>query len=143
MSTVNSAAAHTLDEEKLATEHDQVSNDQNHSDDPSEDFHDGQSLSHVGQGFMTNEGLTASPRTDSRQIDSDDETSSSSTNPVSSNDDSFSADMEAHMQGLSAEQRLKDIVENSNSVEEICQRLNFSLPLAQLINALQWNQNLH
>ena len=37
MSTVNSAAAHALDEEEIATEHDQVSNDQS-QDDPSEDF---------------------------------------------------------------------------------------------------------
>ena len=49
MSTVNSAAAHTLNEEEIATEHDQVSNDQS-QDDPSEDFH-GKSLSHVGQGL--------------------------------------------------------------------------------------------
>ena len=52
MSTVNSAAAHTLDEEEIATkQHDQVSNDQSQND-PSEDFH-GKSLSHVGQVFMT------------------------------------------------------------------------------------------
>ena len=128
MSTVNSAAAkRTLDEEEKATKHDQVSHDQ-----------DG--LSHVGQAFMTNEGLTASPRTDFRN-DSDDETGSSSTNPVSLNN-SFSNDIKAHVLGMSAEQRFRDIVDNSNSVAEICQRLEFSLPLAQLINALQGEQNL-
>jgi hypothetical protein len=74
MSTVNSAAAKcTLDEEEIATEqHDQVSNNKS-QDDPSEDGH-GKSFSHVGQVFMTNEGLTTSPPTDSRQKDSDDET---------------------------------------------------------------------
>ena len=140
MSTVNSAAAKcTLDEEEIANEqHDRVSNDQSQYD-PSEDF-PGKSLSHVGQGFMTKEDLTASPRTDFRK-DSDDETGSSSTNPVSSNN-SFSADIKAHMLGLSAEQKLTGIVDNSNSVGEICQRLKCSLPLAQLINALKWEQNL-
>ena len=121
MSTVNSAAAtRTLDEEEKATKHDRVSYDQ---DSPSEDLLD-KSLSHVGQVFMTN-SLTASPRIDSRN-DSDDDTGSGSTNPVSSNTDQFSAEIRAHTHGLSAEQKLKDIVESSNSVEEICKRLNFS-----------------
>ena len=136
MSTEKSDAAHSLDEEEEATKHGQVSYDQ---DGPSEDLL-GKSLSHVGQVFMTN-SLTASPRIDLRN-DSDDETGSGSTNPVSSNTDQFSADIRAHMLGLSAEQKLKDIVENSNSVDEICQRLNFSLPLAQLIDALQWERHL-
>ena len=137
MPTENSDVAHSLDEEKIATnQHDQVSNDHSQKEDLL-----GKSLSHVGQVFMTNEGLTASPRIGSRN-DSDDETGSGSTNPVSSNTDQFSADIRAHMLGLSAEQKLKDIVENSNSVDEICQRLNFSLPLAQLIDALQWERNL-
>ena len=132
MSTVDSAVAPTLDEEEVATDHDQVSNDEDHSnDDPSEDFH-GTSLSHVGRVFMTDAGLAASPQTDSRQTDSDDETNSSSTNPVSSND-SFSVKIKAHVQRLSvsAEQRLTNIVNDSNSVEDICKGLTFSLPLAQ------------
>ena len=52
MSTVNSDAAHTLDEEEIATkQRDQVSNDHIQID-PSEDF-PGESLGHVGQVFMT------------------------------------------------------------------------------------------
>jgi hypothetical protein len=139
MSTVNSAAAYPLDEEEIATkQHDQVSNDHSQND-PLEDSL-GKSLSHVVQVFMTN-SLTASTLIDSRK-DSDDETGSGSTNPVSSNTDPLSAEIRVHTLGLSAEQKLKDIVENSNSVDEICQRLNFSLPLAQLIDALQWERNL-
>ena len=127
MSTVNSAAASPLDEEEIATKpHDQVSNDHSQNG-PPEDFL-GKSFSHEGQVFIPN-NLTASPRSDSRN-DSDDDTGSGSTNPVSSNTDQFSAEIRAHMLGLSAEQKLKDIVENSNSVDEICERLNFSLPLA-------------
>ena len=64
MHSVNSATAHTLDKEKIVTKHDQVSNDQDQSNDPIEDSGQlGESLRHVGQGFMTNEDLTASPRT--------------------------------------------------------------------------------
>ena len=146
MHLVDSAAAPPLDEENSATEHGRVSNDENLSnaqenlslmDSDQNDL----SVSRDGQVFMQNANLTASPQPISRRADSNDETGSSSTHPVNSND-SFSDRIKAHVQSLSAEQRLKDIVENSNLVEDICESLNFSLPLAQLLNALQWDQHL-
>ena len=136
MSTENSDVAHSLDEEIIATnQHDQVSNDHSQEEDLL-----GKSLSHVGRVFMAN-SLTPSPRTNSRKY-SDDETGPDSINPESSDTDTFSAEIGAHLDGLSAEQRLRGIVENANTLEDICKRLNFSLPLAQLTNALQWKKNL-
>jgi hypothetical protein len=59
-----------------------------------------------------------------------------------SSTDTFSADIGAHSNGLSAEQKLRGIVENANTIADICKGLTFSLPLAQLTNALQWKKNL-
>ena len=86
--------------------------------------------------------LTESSQPSFRQADSDDETGSSSTHQMDSND-SFSNHIQAHVEGLSAEQRITGCVENSNSVEDICEGLKLSLPLAQLMNALRWDQHLY
>ena len=59
-----------------------------------------------------------------------------------SSTDTLSADIGAHSCGLSAEQKFKGIVENAKTLAHICKGLTFSLPLAQLTNALQWKKNL-
>jgi hypothetical protein len=139
MSTEISDAAHTLDEEKIATKHrDHVSNDHIPTD-PTEGF-PGDSFGQVSQVFLTEEDLDSSTRTDSRQEDSDDETGSDLGKSKSPNTDTLSAEIGAHSHGLSAEQKLRNIVKTSNSVVDICKRLDFSLPLAQLTNALQWEK---
>ena len=90
MSSVDSAVAQPLDEENSAAEHDRVSDDDdlsNTQENLSLEGLDqkGVSLSHVGQVFMKNTNLTASPQRSSRRADSDDETGSSSNYPVDSN----------------------------------------------------------
>ena len=86
--------------------------------------------------------LTASPQINLSKDsnDSDDETGTNSKG--SSNTGEFSADIRDHVVGLSAEQKFKTIVENAESLAQICKGLTFSLPLAQLHNALQWEKNL-
>ena len=134
MSTEYSEVAHSLDEEMIATDkHDQERNDQRQE----ENFL-GKSFSRVGQVFMT-KSLTASPRTDPPK-DSDDETGTDSLGLESSNTGTFSAEIRDHLDGLTAEQKFKIIVENAKTLAHICKGLTFSLPLAQLTNALQWKK---
>ena len=132
MSKDDSEFTHSLDEEIKATNHDQGSNDQSQ-----EVSLLGKSFSHVGQGLYIPHSLTESSQT--YQKDSDDETPSG---PQSSNTGSFTADIRDHNTGLTAEQKFKTIVENADTLEEICNGLSFSLPLAQMTNGLQWKKNL-
>ena len=140
MSKDDSEFTHSLDEEIKATKHDQGSNDQSQ-----EVSLLGKSFSHVGQGLYIPHSLTESSQTyqkdsdDEKEKDSDDETPS---DPQSLKTGSFTADIRDHNTGLTAEQRFKTIVENANTLEEVCQGLTFSLPLAQMTNALQWKKNL-
>ena len=101
MTSVEFAVAQTLDEENPASEHHRVSDDNdlsNTQENLSLEGLDqtGMSLSHVGQVFMKKTNLTASPQPSFRRANSDDESGSSSTHPVGSND-SFSNHVQAHM----------------------------------------------
>ena len=141
MSKVNSAAARTRDDEEKATvHHDQVSDDQDH-DDPSKD-HPDISLSYEGQGFFQIGDLTALKQNVSSETGSDSDDASGSRSTKVSSNHTLPADIGDHLHGLTAEQKLRGIVDNSNTVEDICKRLTFSLPLAQLTNALEWKKNL-
>ena len=134
MNKDDSEFTHSLDEEIKATKHDQERNDQSQ-----EVSLLSKSFSYVGQVYIPDD-LTASPQTS--QKDSDDETPSGSRSSNTGQTGSFTADIRDHNTGLTAEQRFKTIVENATTLEEICQGLTFSLPLAQMTNALQWKKNL-
>ena len=133
MSKEDSEFTHSLDEEIKATKHDQESNDQSQ-----EVSLLGKSFSHVGQVFMP-QSLTASPQTYLKEKIA---MTKHHRAHRSSNTGTFSADIRDHNTGLTAEQRFKTIVENAKTLEEICEGLTFSLPLAQMTNALQWKKNL-